>query len=155
MLRTFSIALAAVLFLAPRAVQAQSAEAAWQAIVALDAGPQTKTRTPNEARAAAVGHLDRQENALREFIRAFPGDTHQFEAQLRLARLLQIRGDVQGSPKAIRESKTLLDTLEKDATPEQRAELDFARLTLLMRSMKVPSATERQQLLAAARAISD
>ncbi|HEX8310792.1 MAG TPA: thioredoxin-like domain-containing protein [Chthoniobacteraceae bacterium] len=150
---TRSVFLIAVLLvlLSSGPARAQTAETAWQAIVALDAGPKAKTRTPEEARAAALDHLNQQEKALRDFIRAFPHNEHAFEAQLRLARLLQIRGDVQGSAKAIAESRAMLDALEKTAAAEQRAELDFARLTLVMRSMKAPGAADRQHLLASAR----
>ena len=130
---------------------ASAGDAAWEAIVALDAGPPAKARTGEEARAAAIAHLGRQEEALRGFLRNHESDPHTFEARLRLARLLQIRGDVQGSKKAVEESSELLDALSKIATVEQRAEVDFARLTLQMRSLKAPTPRDRGQLLAAAR----
>ena len=143
-------ALAAALACSPSA-DAADADAAWSALLELDAGPRVKVRGSTEGRAAALAHLERQEKALREFLRAHGDDTRAFEAQLRLARLLQIRADVQGAPKALAESTSILDALEKSATPDQRAEVDFARLTLQMRSMKQPSPGQRDQLLAAAR----
>lgn len=123
----------------------------WEAIVALDRGPQGQPRTADEARALAGLHLDRQEKLLRAFISGHPGDEHTFEARLRLVRLLDIRGGFQGSEKARGEAKTLLESLEKSATPEQRVEVDFAKVTRLMRGAQKAPAGMRDQLLAAAR----
>jgi hypothetical protein len=151
--RHFTAAVAGVLVFccsSPR-LFAADADQDWKALTALDVGPSTKARNSEESRAIAASHLDRQEKALRGFIRDHSADGRAFEAQLRLARLLQIRAAVQGSAKALAESRTLLDRLEKTATPEQQAELDFARITLLMRSMKKPTATDREQLLSATR----
>ncbi len=48
-------------------------------------------------------------------------------------------------------SKQLLDVIEKSATPEQRIEVDFAKVTRLMRGAQKSPASAREQLLAAAR----
>ena len=45
----------------------------------------------------------------------------------------------------------MLEELEKSATPEQRPELDFARVTQLMRSFRKPTPEQRDRLLSAAR----
>jgi len=124
----------------------------WEQILALDFGPQAQPRNHAESRAAAVGHLAKQEKALRSFIAEHPSDTHAFEARLRLARLLYLRGDVEGSEKAVAEGARLLDALQKVATPEQRAEVDFVRVSQRMRTTRRPTAAQREQLLAAARA---
>jgi peroxiredoxin len=123
----------------------------WEAVTALDQGPQTQARSVEEARSIAGAHLDRQEKALRAFIAEHANDEHVFEARLRLARLLEIRGGFQGSEKARAEARQLLDSLEKSATPEQRTEVDFAKVTRLMRGAQKAPAGVRDQLLAAAR----
>ncbi|MEA3213757.1 MAG: hypothetical protein QOE70_6814 [Chthoniobacter sp.] len=123
----------------------------WAAIVALDAGPQGQPRTAEEARTLAGAHLDRQEQALRGFIATYGNDERAFEARLRLARLLEIRGGFQSSAKAKLEGQQLLEQLEKTATPEQRVEIDFAKVTRLMRGAQRAPAGFRDQLLSAAR----
>src|SRR3954451_22696331 len=63
----------------------------WQRVVELDAGPKAKPTSQQEARSVAAAHVGRQEKALRDFLAAHPTDAHAFEAEMRLARLLQIR----------------------------------------------------------------
>ncbi len=122
----------------------------WGRVTILDAGPQNRSGT--DARSAALAHLDAQEKALRDFLGAHPQDSHAFEGRLRLSRLLQIKGSIQGSPKSIEEGRRLLDQLDAGATtPEQRVEVDFARVTLLMRSMRAPTPESRERLHEAAR----
>ncbi len=123
----------------------------WLVITSLDRGPQVQARSLEEARGAAAGHLDKQEKALRGFIAAYPQDEHAFEAKLRLVRLLEIRGGFQGSEKARVEAAQLLAALEKSATPEQQAEIEFAKVTRLMRGAQKAPAAARAQLLSAAR----
>ncbi|MDR3404515.1 MAG: TlpA disulfide reductase family protein [Chthoniobacter sp.] len=124
----------------------------WQAVVALDAGPGGQSPSTVEAAGMlVVNHLAKQEKALRAFLAAHPEDAHVFEAQLRLARLLQIRADFEGSEKLRAESKRLLDGLEKTATAEQRPELEFAKLARMMRTLKRTDPAQREELLTAAR----
>ncbi|MGB8166750.1 MAG: TlpA disulfide reductase family protein [Chthoniobacteraceae bacterium] len=123
----------------------------WEAITALDRGPQVQARSLEEARSVAAGHLDRQEKALRTFLAAHPQDEHAFEARLRLVRLLDIRGGFQGSEKARVEAAQMLAALEKTATPEQQAEIEFAKVTRLMRGAQKAPTAARTQLLSAAR----
>ena len=120
-------------------------------MTALDRGPQAQARNVDEARSVAAGHLDRQEKALRTFIAAHAADEHAFEARLRLVRLLDIRGGFQGSEKARGEAAQMLEALEKSATPEQRAEVEFAKVTRLMRGAQKAPTAARAQLLSAAR----
>ena len=70
---------------------------------------------------------------------------------LRMSRLLAIRGDLQNDAKARGAAARILDALEKIATPEQRTELDFARLSQAMRRMNAPTAADRDALLSHAR----
>ena len=134
-------------------VRADDADADWQAVTVLDAGPQEKARSPEELQTMVATHLARQERALGVFLTAHPEDRRVFEARLRLARLLQIRAD--WDPKSARKlrvaSEQLLDELEKNATPAQRVEVDFARITRLMRNLREVTPTRREELLAAAR----
>lgn len=125
----------------------------WQRVTALDAGPAAKFRTREEARTGAAGHLDLQEKALRSYLAAHPADEHLFEARLRLARLLQIRATFQGAEAARAEAARLLNEADRTAaTPEQRVEVDFARLAFLMRTMRPGDGAAREQLLTATRA---
>ncbi len=130
---------------------ASTAEEDWQALIALDAGPQTPSRSAAEAQAGLVAHLAAQESALRNFIAAHGSDTHAFEARLRLARLLAIKADLQTDGKLRAEADRLLDALEKIATPEQRADVDFAKLSLAMRRANSPTTMDRDALLSRAR----
>lgn len=130
---------------------AGDADQDWEAIVALDAGPGVQPRNAEAAGQMVVTHLARQEKALRAFLAAHPQDSRAFEAQLRLARLLQIRGDFENSDKPRVEAKRLLERLDKTATPEQRVELDFAKVARLMRSLRTAGPAERENLLKAAR----
>ncbi len=138
----------ALLLVLPIRGWAGSAEEDWAKVTALDAGPKS---TQGDARGVAAAHLDRQENALRSFLSEHGGDAHAFEAGIRLARLLQIRGGIEGSRKAFEDAAHILDSLAKSATPEQRVEVDFARVTFLMRTLSPGSTQGRDRLLAAAR----
>lgn len=144
------LVLAALTFTAHSAL-AGTADEDWQAIVALDAGPQEQPKTHQAAAQMVATHLARQEKVLRAFLAEHPTDDRVFEAKLRLARLLEIRATLENSAKALAESKQLLDTLEKTATPEQRPQLDFARVARLMRALKPSDPAQREAVLKAAR----
>ena len=143
--------LAALLAVGSATGFAGEAEADWNSIVALDAGPQEQPRTAEAARAMVLAHLAKQERALRGFLSGHPQDARIFETRLRLARLLQIRGDFEESDKLRADGKRLLDDLEKTATPEQRVELDFSKVSRLMRNLRQSTPARRDALLLAAR----
>ncbi len=130
---------------------AGSADEDWQAVLALDAGPSEPPRSAAEAQTAIAAHLAAQERALRTFITAHAEDARVFEARLRWSRLLAIRGDMQNDEKSRAEAARVLDALEKAATPEQRTELDFARLSQAMRRINAQSSIDRDSLLSHAR----
>jgi hypothetical protein len=132
-------------------LEAGSPDQDWADVVALDAGPATQPRTAQEARALALEQLDRQERSLRLFLKEHPEDAHAFEGRLRLSRLLQIRGDVQGNAKAVGEARQILDQLVPVAKPEQRVEVAFAQVTFLMRTMGKPTPEKRDRLMESAR----
>ena len=139
-----------LLLLALRVIAADPASD-WLRVTELDAGPGSQPKTLEEARAVTTGHLDRQEKALRAFLAAHPDDAHAWEAKLRLARLLQIRATFQSQESARAEASRLLDELEASATGAQRAEVDFARVTFLMRTLRAEDPAQREALLARAR----
>ena len=133
---------------APEPCRAGDATEDWKGVTALDAGPQGKPRTQDEARAAAVAHLNLQEKTVREFIARHPDDSHAFEARLRLARLLRVQGDFQNSEKPRAESRRLMDELDKTAaTPEQKAEVGFSKISMLMAGLRDPTPQRRDELL--------
>lgn len=130
---------------------AGSAEEDWKAVLTLDAGPQAQARTGAEAQAAITTHLAAQESALRTFISAHAEDAHAFEARLRLARLFALRGEIQNDAKVRSAADRMFAALEKSATPGQRADLDFARLSQAMRRANSPATMDREALLGRAR----
>jgi peroxiredoxin len=132
------------------AVQAGTVEEDWQAVVTLDAGPGDTPKSGESAGAIVMNHLARQERALRNFLSAHPEDAHAFEAGLRLARLWQIRADFEGSDKLRLEAARLLESLEKTATPEQRPELEFAKIARMMRALHRTDPAQCEELLNAA-----
>jgi peroxiredoxin len=92
--------------------------------------------------------LNLQEKTVREFIARHPDDSHFFEARLRLARLLRVQGDFQNSEKPRAESRRLMDELDKSAaTPEQKAEVSFSRISMLMAGLREPTPQHRDELL--------
>ncbi len=147
----FSAFLVALLLVASMAALGGAADEDWAALVALDKGPQSAMRSQAEAQTAAVAHIERQERTLRDFLREHPGAPQSFEARLRLSRALQIRGEWQKIAGALEEAQRLLDDAAKIATPKQRVEVDFSRLTLVMRTMRGASRAEREDLMNAAR----
>ncbi len=150
--RLFQVALFVALLGSAATAGAAAAEDAWKVIVALDAGPQGRPRTAEEARDEAYAHLLKQERALRAFLAANAGDVHAFEARLRLARALQIRADMTADEGLRAESKRLLEESARVAKPEQIVEVDFARITAFMRASRLPSREQRAELLGKARA---
>jgi peroxiredoxin len=146
-------ALAALLLCATFApARAGSPEEDWQAVTALDAGPQQQFRSAQEARGGAATHVARQEKLLRAFLAAHPTDSRVLEARLRLSRALQIRADMERSAPLRAEAKRMLDQVDlKGLTEDQRAALDFAKVSFLMRAFRTPTPAQRDELLSAAR----
>lgn len=128
-----------------------SADSDWQSITALDAGPDSMPKTPAEARPVFLAHLGKQEKALRAYLKEHPSDVHRVETRLRLARVLQLKADVQDAKIVSPEVDTLIKEAEKMAGPVQRADAKFARISYDMRSMREPTPQQKQRLLDAAR----
>jgi peroxiredoxin len=132
-------------------LSAASADDAWQEITALDAGPKETPASATQGRRIALEFLGKQETALRGFLKSFPNDPRKVEARLRLARTLQFRTDVQDQKIASPEVNLLIEEAAKLAKPEQRADVDYARLSYQMRSTREPTPQQRQRMLDAAR----
>jgi cytochrome oxidase Cu insertion factor (SCO1/SenC/PrrC family) len=126
-------------------------EADWAQVTALDAGPQVKMTSQSEARQIAMNHLGQQEKALRAFLSEHETAPQAFEARLRLSRALQIRADFEKNDRLRAEASKYLDQADKVATPEQRVEVDFARVAFVMRRQRAAAAIEQKQLLDAVR----
>ena len=125
----------------------------WAAVTAMDVGPGVKPKTAGEAYALALGHTEKQEKALRDFLAAHADDAHALEATLRLARVLDLRAEMKSEP-APDEAASLIEKAGQLATtPERRTELEFSRLTRRMRAWrsKRPPVEERRALLEQAR----
>jgi peroxiredoxin len=133
------------------ATPAAPAAADWERVTQLDAGPRGQFKTQEEARAGSLAHRRLQEKTLRDFLAAHPGDEHEFEARLRLSRLLQIRAGIESSDVARVEAKRILDDLSAIASGDQHVELDFAQVAFLMRTMRGNDAAQREALVVAAR----
>jgi hypothetical protein len=125
----------------------------WARVTRLDSGPASQPSSSSEAAAVILAHLDRQEQALRDFLKAHPRDEHAFEAGLRLARLLDQAAELKELPRPA-EAGAILKSLGKDAgTAARRTELDFAVLAHRMRAFrgKRPAPDERRAILDQAR----
>ena len=138
-----------LLMICSASVLAGDARDDWAAVTAMDAGPGVKPATAAEAYALALGHSEKQEKALRDFLAAHAGDGNAFEALLRLARVLDIRAEMKAEP----QSAEVIGLLEKAgqmaATPSRQTEFEFALLTRRMRKWRTarPPVEERRALL--------
>lgn len=132
--------------LVPSLLLAGSADEDWDALLALDAGPQKRPASAQEAQAIAAEHLAQQEQKVRGFLREHPGDPHTFEARLRLARTLQLKADVTDARMTLPEVEALIAEAERTAKPEQRADVRFARISYAMRRWRTPTVQQRQFL---------
>ncbi len=110
------------------------ADHAWQVILQQAEGPGNRFHSQEEATRAAHDHLDRQEAALRDFVRLYPGDAHRYSAQIRLATVLAAKGRLTHQSAALTEARKALSDLETDpATPVPvKADAGFARVSQLM-----------------------
>jgi len=150
--RLYPALIAAFVVSASLPLHAGDATADWRRIEALDTGPGGQPKSPEEARAIVISHIDQQEKELRAFVAEHPGDAHAFEARLRLARLLSMKGSIHDSDKLRAEAMALLDQLDKSTlAPAQRVEVEFSKITTLMRNLREPTQPQREELLSAAR----
>jgi peroxiredoxin len=125
------------------------AQADWEKIHALDAGPQQKATSQAEALQVTTRFLAMQEDAYRNFLARYPDDPHAVDVKLRLAHLLSVKADLQGNPALNDDADQLLEKLARDPAlpPARRVDVEFARLSLFMRGVKVGSSKDRADLL--------
>ena len=148
-MRALLALLLVALLLAPP-LRAQDADADWQAILALDAGPSRKITSREEARTVGFEFLARQEEALRAFLARHPSDPRALDAKLRLAYLLTTRSDLAEDPKLYKAAVALLEAALEEAPEPRRADVAFAQVALAMRRMPIPDDEERHLLAAQA-----
>jgi hypothetical protein len=130
----------------------EDADAFWKQVMGLDAGPAQTPRSVGEARELFSRHLEKQEGVLRRFLGATgKEDPRGFEAQIRLARVLTMRAEMESKPEWQLESAKILDGLDAGGTREQKAEVGFTRISQWMRRHRFPTVEQRGELLAAVR----
>lgn len=132
------------------------AAADWQRIEAMEAAPPAaEWKTRDEALAGALETMAKQEQALRAYVAAYPGDAHALDARLRLAHLLASRADLKGASSGVedrQEAEALLDGLEHDPAMKGReADVAFARISIFMQRVDALSGVNRGELLDRAR----
>jgi tetratricopeptide (TPR) repeat protein len=147
--KTSMLTATAFLLLAP-VIALADAEQDWQKILALDAAPKSAVQNAEQAQQLALQTVSLQEKALRIFVATYPGGEHSFEACMRLAHLLVIRGDLQSRPEAYAEAERIFDSLEKQpSTPREKLpDVAYARITMFMHRAPNPSSTTRDSLMA-------
>lgn len=125
----------------------------WAVIVSMDAGPTRKPANIEEARGLAKVHFARHAALVEKFLKDNPGDARAFDARLRLTAIRAAVGKMEDKQSLVDESMRLLQALERDsaATPSQRAEAGFRRVSLLMQSLRGQESDRRRDLVAAAR----
>lgn len=154
LLRALALALLAQ-SVALGAATAPEADSAWQVILEQASGPGTRFHDRAEAVAAARSHLEKQEAALRDFLRRFPSDPRRYSAQIRLAAVLAARSKALGKPALHDEAAKLLAALESDpaSPPNVQADAAFARVSQEMQDLPLdPPAPARDALLRDVRA---
>ena len=125
----------------------------WTQITVLDAGPKKKPTSREEAVFFARNHLLTQRKAIEVFLHKYPQDSRAFEARLRLASILAAEGKMDGNQSKVDEALQSFTTLEKSptATPEQRADAGFRRISLFMQNQSGDATVRREAIVAAAR----
>ena len=110
------------------------ADRAWQTILQQAAGPGNRFHSQEEAAKAAHDHLEKQETALRDFVRLYPDDARHYSAEIRLATVLGASGRLSHLAPVTAESSKILSDLESDpATPRPvKADAGFARVSQTM-----------------------
>lgn len=134
------------LWLPAQALYAASpADTAWASVTALDHAPSKSATSREEARTAGLAHLQRQETALRNFISQHPADPRVVDAKLRLAHLSTVRADFMEHPNSST-AMSILDDLARTAPDSRKADVAFARISLSMRGITIPTDNDRRTL---------
>jgi AhpC/TSA family len=149
-----SIIIVAALLLAVTPLARADSDADWVQIEAMDSnGPAQQWQSQDQARDATIDYLGKQEKALRDFIAAYPDDTHTPDAKLRLAHLLATRADFQQDSSQRLAADAILNELETEpAMKDRRADVEFARVSIFMQRVNGMTGANRDPLLEKARA---
>jgi hypothetical protein len=137
----------------PLSLKAADAEALWKEIAALDAGPGQPPTDTAAARQHFFQHVLKQEESCRKFLVALgepSKDPRLFEARLRLARALALHGELgegSDSTNALAAAERLFDFLLTNGNQDQRAEVNFSRITQWMRRNRLPDHSQRAPFL--------
>jgi tetratricopeptide (TPR) repeat protein len=136
------IALIAICIAALPLAARAGADSDWAQIEAMENGsPAAKWATRDQAQAGAIDYLGKQEQALQDFIVAYPKDPRVADAKMRMAHLLATLGDLEQDPNGRERANTILDQLERDpAMNDRRADVEFARVSLFMQRVDAASA---------------
>jgi hypothetical protein len=124
----------------------------WRYILSLDAGPKKKPVTRDEAALLARNHLLVQRKAVEQFLASYPGDSHTFDARLKLGRILAAEGKFASDQSEVNDALRLLGELEKTSgvSRERLADAGFARASLLMQSQQGSAEQVRESIVGAA-----
>jgi hypothetical protein len=152
MTRQAFLLIALLLAVLPASLHA-GADEDWARIVALDAGPQKKPTTREEARAFARNHFLTHRAAVEAFLVKYPTDPRVFDAKLRRAALLAAEGKMDENQKKVDEAFALLTELEgaPGLSHEQRATAGFQRISLYLQSQKGSTDRMREAVVDAAK----
>ena len=149
-MRVFAFSLLSVLFAA--LPLAAGVDEDWNYILALDAGPKKKPATREEATLAARNHLYLQRKAIERFLLNHSKDARDFDAKLRLARVVAAEGKMSNDQAKVDEALGLFADLEKSAglPREKLADAGFSRASLLMQSRQGGPERTRDSIVQAA-----
>jgi peroxiredoxin len=142
-----------LLLIAVLPLRGADADADWKRLVALDAGPGKEPATAQDALKISLDHIDAQEKALRAYLKEHPDSAHEFDAKLRLARLLGMRAELKDQLEPDEADRLMKEAEEIAKTPQHRADLDFMRVSQIMRRAqgKRPTPEAREAIMAGVR----
>lgn len=110
-----------------------AADALWNQIVAMDAGPAQTPKNREQAARQVRDHLVAHQALVERFISEYPKDPRQFEARLRQAALISSRATLENDRHALERAYRLLSDLERvrGLTKQQASNASFQRISVL------------------------
>lgn len=122
-------------------------ESAWSAVEALDASkPPHAPASREEARSMALAILSKKEEVLRMFLAQYPKSPRAVEARIRLAHLMLTQSDFSGQPARAEMATTMINDALATANETTRPDFLFAKITLAMRRIAMPTEKDRESL---------
>ncbi len=130
-----------------------SSDGDWNAIVALDAGPEAKPKNVVEARQFGKAHFAKHRGLIEEFIKKNPTDPRIFDARMRLAGILAATGKMEKKQNLVDDAMRMLQGLEKDKSfpLNKRADAGFRRVSLYLQCLDSRENDSRDDIVNAAR----